>query len=86
MAKIIATRGDNIFILQTSQTKGYVINLDEAIVSEKMEIDAFLKFGYWEPYNGPVTADELLKIINEKNRSPGPGVQRKEFADEGNYP
>lgn len=74
MAKIIATRGDNIFILQTSQTKGYVINLDEAIVSEKMEIDAFLKFGYWEPYNGPVTADELLKIINEKNRSLGPGA------------
>lgn len=74
MAKIIATRGDNIFILQTSQTKGYVVNLGEGIVSEKMEINAFLKFGYWEPYEGPVTADELLKIINKKNRSPGPGA------------
>ena len=55
-SKIIATRGDNIFILQTSQTKGYVVNLDEGIVSEEMEIDAFPKFGYWEPYNGPVKA------------------------------
>ncbi|MGI5823364.1 MAG: hypothetical protein ACOX6Z_05410 [Dethiobacteria bacterium] len=66
MAKIIATRGDNIFILQTSQTRGYVVNLAEGTTSEEMEIDAFLKFGYWEPYNGSITVGELLKIINRE--------------------
>ena len=68
-SKIIATRGDNIFILQTSQTKSYVVNLEEQTVSEEMEIDTFLKFGYWEPYNGPVKAEELLKVVNEKRRN-----------------
>lgn len=66
MTKIIAARDDNIFILQTSQRKDYVANLAEGTTSEEMEIDIFLKFGYWEPYDGLVTADRLLKIINRE--------------------
>ena len=30
--------------------------------------------------------EQMAKIIKEKNRSSGLGVQRKEFADEGDYP
>lgn len=47
------------------------MNLDEGILSEEMEINAFLKFGYWEPYSGPIKAEELLKVINKKKHNLG---------------
>lgn len=57
--EILASRGNHIFLIQTSETEGYVFNLADRIRGNTQLIDAILKFGYWEPYTGPLTVADI---------------------------
>lgn len=46
MERIIATRGSNTFLIVKGNGRGYVLSLDTGTISEDMDVNAFLKFGY----------------------------------------
>ncbi len=66
MEKIIATRGSSTFLIVKSNGRGYVLSLDTGTISEEMDVNAFLKFGYWEEYEGaenPKSLKERLRCL-----------------------
>lgn len=63
MEKIIATRGSNTFLIIKSDERGYVLSLDTGTISEEMDVNAFLKFGYWEEYEGAETPKSLKEQL-----------------------
>lgn len=58
--RIIAVRsGGDSYLVETSEGRGVVYVLRSRIVSEEMQLDAFLKFGYWEELQESMMIDEL---------------------------
>lgn len=60
--KIIAKRGDAIYLVETSSGQAVVVNIVTKEVSKPMNKDAFLKFGYWEVYTGEPD-NEVLGLV-----------------------
>lgn len=67
--RIIAVRtGRDTYLVETSEGRGVVYSLHSSAVSPEMKIDAFIKFGYWEEFDGSMTVGELLKQWKRKER------------------
>jgi len=58
--KIVAVRGKDIYLIQTSKNRGFVFSKEDKSTSKEMDLDAFLKFGYWEPYEGNLEPNKLI--------------------------
>lgn len=69
--RIIARRGENIYILLTNdQTekgleKGRIINLYQNKIFPEQYIQSFLARGYWEEYN--LSEEETKKFLKDNN-------------------
>jgi hypothetical protein len=60
MGKIIATDGGGKrFVVETSEDKGYVIDLGQGLKTEEMNLMTIGKAGYWEGYEGRMTPEDL---------------------------
>ena len=66
--KIVAKRGD-AFLVELEQGKGFMVD-ERNGKSEEMEVDAFLKFGYWYPLDEgeeiPKKVMEILETLEKK--------------------
>jgi hypothetical protein len=53
--RVIATRGDGIYLLMTDEERnlGRVLHTDPPRLFQEMSIDAILKFGLWESASMP---------------------------------
>lgn len=59
-SKIVAVRGNGIYLIQTAKKRGHIFSAIEQSMSDEMDLDAFLKFGYWEPYSGNLRPEDLI--------------------------
>ena len=59
-SKIVAVRGNGIYLIQTTKNKGRIFSTVEQNMSDEMDLNAFLKFGYWEPYSGNLQPEDLI--------------------------
>ena len=69
--RIIARRGENIYILLTNEQtekgleKGRIINLYQNTIFPEQYIQSFLARGYWEEYN--LSEEETKKFLKDNN-------------------
>ncbi len=56
--------GASLLIRLLNSDKGFMIDINTKESSTIMHVDAFLKFGYFEPYKGTQTLEELLNSGN----------------------
>ena len=63
--EIYAVKGDTFLLIRLlNSDKGFMIDVNTKEPSTIMHVDAFLKFGYFEPYEGTQTLEEFLNSGN----------------------
>lgn len=62
--EICAVKGDSLLVRLLNSDKGLMIDMHTKRPSSIMHVDAFLKFGYFEPYEWTQTLEELLNSSN----------------------
>lgn len=64
MKKIVAHIGSDLFLVQTSENRAYLVDTRRKTRTDEKPIDIWAKMGYWEEYKGKITAEELEAKIN----------------------
>lgn len=64
MKKIVAHIGSDLFLVQTSENRAYLVDIRRKIKTDEKPIDIWAKMGYWEEYKGKMTVGELEAKIN----------------------
>ncbi|MEH7342634.1 PD-(D/E)XK nuclease family protein [Bacillus sp. JJ1532] len=62
---VIAQQDEKTLLLQLGSGRGQILDLHSNIVNPAMNIDAILKFGYWEDCVNEYKCDELLRGIRQ---------------------
>ncbi|MEH7391971.1 PD-(D/E)XK nuclease family protein [Bacillus sp. JJ1503] len=63
--KVVAQQDEKTLLLQLGSGRGQILDLHSQIVNPAMNIDAILKFGYWEDCLNEYDCEELLKGVKQ---------------------
>ena len=60
MDKIVGKRSDTVFLVQVSETRARVLNLDTKVFYPPLLLQSIVARGYWKPYTASA---EVLKEL-----------------------
>ena len=72
--KVIAKRGDNSYLVQTSENRARVADMDQNVFYPEFNLLSILARGYWEDYDD-TDGSKLKEILAEAKEPEKAGMQ-----------
>ncbi|WP_100374138.1 restriction endonuclease [Bacillus sp. FJAT-45037] len=67
--EIIAKRDEVTYLFSYGDDQARILHLDAKVMGAPMHVEAFLKMGYWEPYEGGVDPAQLLPSLRMESET-----------------